>query len=93
MISQVPSSSQRKEHSFGDLEACITLVERFLIFHGFRLDDAQPTDDVGRDDALLGLFYRRQTCIEKILLDNGLMQPDDPDTSTYTGPSKVISRL
>lgn len=67
MISQVPLSSQKKEHSFGDLETHIILVERSLIFYRFWLDDAQPTNDVGGDDARLGLLYRRQTCIEKVL--------------------------
>ena len=73
MISQAPSSSRHKTHSVGKLEARIRMVEMSLISHGFQLEDTQPSVDVDEEEERLGLFDRRLSSIEKVLLDNGLM--------------------
>ena len=90
MISQAPSSSQHKNHFIGKLEERIRMVEMSLISHSFQLEDTQPSVDVDGEEERLGLFDRRLSSIEKVLLDNGLMQPDDI-ADTYTVPSEVIT--
>ena len=66
------------------------MVEMSLISHGFQLEDTQPSVDVGGEEERLGSFDRRLSSIEKVLLDNGLMQPDDI-AGIYTVPSEVIT--
>lgn len=68
------------------------MVERSLLYHGIRIEDTQPADDVCGDDARLCSLGRRVSCIEKILRDNGLMMPDD-SAGRYTFPSKVIMKI